>query len=660
MEVESQESAKEPNNQNSGNPAGMTGNDIEMKSATGSMSVAEKAAMFEKQGSEKTGELSQIERFLKDGEEVMSVCLSTAEGEVLKEAEIDRERAKRGLVPLAKTREAKATLLRNCQPLVSRAESLPGIEDGTRRNINLETKLARAKDLQDELTKRQEDEIALGEDAFTANSKRAREPSGDTDIGPETEKQRLRRLYIEEHKTIDLEQKRRIVCFTQTAKDFFTLMREFNCDIFRLRKEPGRSYQDYLFEQPIDWHKGSKTGHVFCDRKSKPEEIMKAMRDTANKDPENPINCQVYLLSKFVTDWSVALILLNGTPMARMKNTKEAHEYLKANLEEFNEILEDDWILAAVLQPRQGPVPVYEPDANGKKRDTGKTRIGRIGNTMAVIHIKNLARESIKDDMIVFQHGKVEVRWTDNDNLYACGYVEPEDENPNLIELGSSRGGSAPARGGYKNRGGRSGQPAKNSAPQAKKPRMTGVPEFGQSNLKEWPLEGSAPSGVQRRKGSQETIVLAAVDFSHLKMTWLEIAKEFTAYNEAFQRKVLPEINHHIKTYQEVRDDCYGGPEMSVAGASTDTTVTVQGVKTLKNQKKKKAALMRKSVTSVLNLRQEHVKQLGRFAASLKCANTMGDPAALQLMTDIETELEKTHDTIRDPQKVVMIPHSLV
>ena len=307
-------------------------------------------------------------------------------------------------------------------------------------------------------------------------------------------------------------------------------------------------------------------------------------------------------------------------------------------------------------------VPVYEYAADGTRTDTGERRPGKTGNTMAVIHLKNTAKARLQDDLIAFQHGKVEVRWADNDNLYACGYVDLKEENPNTVALGSGRGRGL-GRGGYQNKGGRGGKTTSSSKtkhPPPKKAKLT-----GQSNLREWPeidltVSAKGQNVVRPRKDSQETIVLTPMDTSQMGRFWEEIAKEYTDYVDSFYRKAVPELNHHIKVFQEVSGDCYNGPEMSVAGASTDTTTTVQGVKTLKNQKKKKGALMRKCVTAVLELRKRHVSELGKFHTALQVANTAGNPAALQLMEDIKKETDKTLETIMDPQKVEMVPHSII
>ena len=141
---------------------------------------------------------------------------------------------------------------------------------------------------------------------------------------------------------------------------------------------------------------------------------------------------------------------------------------------------------------------------------------------------------------------------------------------------------------------------------------------------------------------------------------WREVATEYQDYCNTFRDKMVPELNEHIRVYKQLNEDSYEGPEMSLAGATNDTMVTVQGVKTLRNAKKKKMAAMRKCVNAVRNIRQQHLIRLGSLEQELKLANTGGESGYMDALKDLKDEIERTYDTIRDPKKVRMIPHDIV
>ena len=123
--------------------------------------------------------------------------------------------------------------------------------------------------------------------------------------------------------------------------------------------------------------------------------------------------------------------------------------------------------------------------------------------------------------------------------------------------------------------------------------------------------------------------------------------------------KVVPEINELVRTYQEVSDDAYNGPEMSLAPSGNESVVTIDGVKTLKNRKKKKAGLMRKLASKVLKLRKTQILRLQTLLTQLYTANTNMEAGALTLMADIDRSTKVILDTIRDPHQVKMMPHNL-
>ena len=83
-------------------------------------------------------------------------------------------------------------------------------------------------------------------------------------------------------------------------------------------------------------------------------------------------------------------------------------------------------------------------------------------------------------------------------------------------------------------------------------------------------------------------------------------------------------------------------------------------MRTIKNQKKKKAALTRKLVGKVLELRKGQILKLATLQSELRWANTGGEEGALVLADDLEKAKEILLDTIRDPHQVKMIPHDLV
>ena len=266
-----------------------------------------------------------------------------------------------------------------------------------------------------------------------------------------------------------------------------------------------------------------------------------------------------------------------------------------------------------------------------------------------------------------------------NDNLYAHGWIDPDKEDPNKIKLGTRGGkrGGRGGRGGFGNQGGfgrgghvGQGAPKRGTNPQ----RGSGTPATarripdpptkkaklqGDSDRKAWPNANSISKGVATDEDGAVSVLTSARELA-IGRFWRDVATEYQDYLDNFRRKGVPEINLQVQTFQQVQDDTYNGPELSLAPASTDTTVTVQGAKTIKNQKKKKAAVMRRCVSKVLELRKEHAERLAKFHAELAVANTGGEQGHLVLMSDIQKEMEEILDTIRDPQKVQMVPHNLV
>ena len=633
----------------------------------------------------------------------MSIGINTAEQLAL----ADGQAAKK--IPPAKKMELRTSLLKAVEPTISRTESLPGPSNPLPRpkgnaptnekNMIALRAIAEAKN---DLGFDQDDLIPAGGDAFTGlddevskigdimnktaigEKKRAREASGDHEQGLNHLE-----LFLETRQEEEKRDPRRLVCFTPNARDFNNLIREFLCDLYELQKDKRYKYTDFLFEREAAWDKKAKVGHIYCDTKSKPEAILQALKDCARK---NEVYCQLYRLVDFMAEWTVMLILLNGTPLAKMQKNSEATEYLNANLDEFNGIKRDDWILAAVLQPRQGEIKITEKDSKGNYVPTGRTRFGKIGNTMAVIHLKNAAKLLIDEDQLTFQHGKVGVRWASHDKILMFDYQgvlpdeEGQNEDVNRIPLGArgrglgSQGQDRPGladRGRGRGRGGRGGQggrgragdwqPPATTANQTKPPpkkQRTDADTTGETGdevrvISGTPLGKKVIQDLEASNKTGELQVIVPIPLGKPRF-WREVATEYQDYCDTFRDKMVPELNEHIRVYKQLNEDSYEGPEMSLAGATNDTMVTVQGVKTLRNAKKKKMAAMRKCVNAVRNIRQQHLIRLGSLEQELKLANTGGESGYMDALKDLKDEIERTYDTIRDPKKVRMIPHDIV
>ena len=119
-----------------------------------------------------------------------------------------------------------------------------------------------------------DDQIPLGGDAFTnleTSKKRAREASGNMAVDTTS-----RQYYIDEQKARD-EKKTRIVCFTQTAKDFITLTREFALE---LRKGHVERLSKYIHELQAS-NSGGEQGclDMVTDLRKETNEMLETIRD---------------------------------------------------------------------------------------------------------------------------------------------------------------------------------------------------------------------------------------------------------------------------------------------------------------------------------------------------------------------------------------------
>ena len=517
--------------------------------------------------------------------------------------------------------------------------------------------------------------IDPGDDANA--KKRARELSGDSKGLDHMQ------VFLESRKAEELREPTRLICYMEKPKDFFDLTSGFTYDVAERasKNELQGSYRDYWFERRVEWNKAAKVGIIKCEDSSNIELIAGALREYAKK---KDIDCRIIRLSELIEDWTVCLLLLNDSPMVKMGTDKAViSRYLQLNLAE-NGIPANTWHLVAAMQPFTGKVKIYKT-VNGKRVDTGERKNGKVGNTLAVIHLKTHLLKKIGEEGLAFQHGRVPVKVSGHEKILLHDYEAPEQDNANMVPLGERRSdgeknldqlakgsSKAPSRGGRG--GGRGGRgrggnpvPGRTTGPEPKRQKqqeqtkevMVISPSHKLSEKSRTEIEADL-----RKNGSAGSTLLP-MDFSRCKPDgqkpfWKDVAQEFQDYVQDFQRKEVPEINLWIKSYQQLVDGTYEGPELSVAGASNASFVLERGKKTLRNQNKKRGAQMNVLCKKVLAARQAHLKRLEELHSDLIFSNTGGDVSYLSVKDDIEKLYQDTAITIADPKKVKMIPHDIV
>ena len=408
----------------------------------------------------------------------MSICLSVAEAAAKAELSVSKNRVD----------ELKKAFLEPRQAVPQRAGSTPG---GSKKGRLVFSCSASGLDI-NEIRERArlaaiqaEDEIELGEDAFTeqvdigafmdqmkanlnidpgddANAKkRARELSGDSKGLDHMQ------VFLESRKAEELREPTRLICYMEKPKDFFDLTSGFTYDVAERasKNELQGSYRDYWFERRVEWNKAAKVGIIKCEDSSNIELIAGALWEYAKK---KDIDCRIIRLSELIEDWTVCLLLLNDSPMVKMGTDKAViSRYLQLNLAE-NGIPANTWHLVAAMQPFTGKVKIYKT-VNGKRVDTGERKDGKVGNTLAVIHLKTHLLKKIGEEGLAFQHGRVPVKVSGHEKILLHDYEAPEQDNANLVPLGERRSdgeknldqlakgsSKAPSRGGRG--GGRGGR----------------------------------------------------------------------------------------------------------------------------------------------------------------------------------------------------------
>ena len=252
----------------------------------------------------------------------------------------------------------------------------------------------------------------------------------------------------------DVKSRRMMLYLPDFKAKFGELMAEYNCLVekkFSAGEYDGK-YKALQMEQEARWDRTNKCGQIYPVAGADTAWMMTTLNEMLlAKQEESYFEYHLYLYSRFVDEWDVAILLLNGSALVSLEYDREkVLAYLRRNLGELAGMDESDWRLISISQPRyemeKAPFTFkYTDKETGEEKQEKRERLTKVrkGNAVVTLHLKREAAEKIKsegDGMIPFQHGKVKVKWGNPDIIFS---TKDPISSANNTPLGNGRGGKA-------------------------------------------------------------------------------------------------------------------------------------------------------------------------------------------------------------------------
>ena len=463
---------------------------------------------------------------------------------------------------------------------------------------------------------------------------------------------------------------------------FGELMTEYNCLVEKkwINGDYKGEYKALQMEKEAEWDRVNKCGQIYPAAGADTAWMMATLNEMLKaKQEENYFEYHLYLFSRFVEEWDVAILLLNGSALISLEYDREkVLAYLRRNLGELAGMDESDWRLISISQPRfeMTKVPFtfkYTDKETGEEKQEQRERMTQVrkGNAVATLHLKREAAEKIKsewDGMIPFQHGKVKVKWGNPEIIFE---TKKQVSSANSTPLGNGRGGKAlgasrgaPAgRGAAPGRGAASGRGARGSPSGAKRERrFVEKPHFRAQKarweaanpyLEEVQIVQSEPPSMDTETSDTqrpdppgmigpESILEVIIDYTNELSDWTDGEK--VTLDETIEKY----------RYIEFADNESDADNISVR--SYRSVASNASSKTLSKGQKKNRAQKRKTLSDTARrIRESRIAALGELLQRMREAtcDEDGKDERDQYIDDIEKEM-KTHKAKLEGPHVIM------